>query len=79
MLVQVKAGEPVMSGMVNAVFYNKPPSKPKWVCIIFIVAGVAFSSARARNTWVVHRGVTDPEVKGSDVATWQMLLSAEYR
>jgi solute carrier family 35 protein E1 len=39
----VKAGEPVMSGMVNAVFYNKPPSKPKWVCIFFIVAGVAFS------------------------------------
>jgi solute carrier family 35 protein E1 len=39
----VKAGEPVMSGMVNAIFYAKAPSKAKWFCILFIVGGVAFS------------------------------------
>lgn len=42
----VKAGEPVMSAMVNTVFYNKAPSKAKMVCLVFIVAGVAFASLK---------------------------------
>jgi len=42
----VKAGEPVMSAFVNTVFYGKAPSKPKMVCLIFIVAGVAFASLK---------------------------------
>ena len=37
----VKAGEPVLSALVNTVFYGKPPSKAKFVCLFFIVAGVA--------------------------------------
>ncbi len=42
----VKAGEPVMSAMVNTFFYAKPPSRAKFVCLIFIVAGVAFASLK---------------------------------
>uniref|UniRef100_A0A7S3B470 Sugar phosphate transporter domain-containing protein n=1 Tax=Haptolina ericina TaxID=156174 RepID=A0A7S3B470_9EUKA len=42
----VKAGEPVLSAFVNTVFYGKPPSKAKFVCLIFIVAGVAFASLK---------------------------------
>lgn len=42
----VKAGEPVMSAGVNTVFYGKAPSKAKFVCLIFIVAGVAFASLK---------------------------------
>ena len=42
----VKAGEPVLSAFVNTVFYGKPPSAPKVVCLIFIVAGVAFASLK---------------------------------
>jgi len=42
----VKAGEPVLSALVNTVFYGKPPSKAKFVCLFFIVAGVAFASLK---------------------------------
>ena len=35
-----------MSAFVNTVFYGKAPSKPKMVCLIFIVAGVAFASLK---------------------------------
>merc|ERR1719409_1708228 len=42
----VKAGEPVLSALVNTVFYGKPPSKAKFVCLLFIVAGVAFASLK---------------------------------
>jgi len=42
----VKAGEPVLSALVNTVFYGKPPSTPKVVCLFFIVAGVAFASLK---------------------------------
>lgn len=42
----VKAGEPVMSAIVNTLFYNKAPSKAKMVCLVFIVAGVAFASLK---------------------------------
>jgi len=42
----VKAGEPVLSAAVNTVFYGKPPSKAKVVCLLFIVAGVAFASLK---------------------------------
>lgn len=42
----VKAGEPVMSALVNTVFYGKAPSKAKFVCLLFIVGGVAFASLK---------------------------------
>jgi len=42
----VKAGEPVMSAFVNTVFYGKAPSRAKVVCLLFIVAGVAFASLK---------------------------------
>jgi solute carrier family 35 protein E1 len=42
----VKAGEPVMSAGVNTVFYGKAPSRAKFVCLMFIVAGVAFASLK---------------------------------
>lgn len=42
----VKAGEPVMSALVNTIFYKKAPSAPKTVCLVFIVAGVAFASLK---------------------------------
>jgi len=42
----VKAGEPVLSAFVNTVFYGKPPSFAKVVCLFFIVAGVAFASLK---------------------------------
>ena len=42
----VKAGEPVLSAFVNTVFYGKPPSMAKVVCLFFIVAGVAFASLK---------------------------------
>ena len=31
----VKAGEPVMSALVNTIFYKKAPSAPKMVCLVF--------------------------------------------
>ncbi|KAH8056075.1 hypothetical protein JL722_7906 [Aureococcus anophagefferens] len=37
----VKAGEPVLSAIVNTIFYGKPPSLPKWCCLPIIVGGVA--------------------------------------
>ena len=46
----VKAGEPVMSALVNTFFYGKPPSPPKWVCLLFIVGGVAFASLKKDDT-----------------------------
>jgi solute carrier family 35 protein E1 len=42
----VKAGEPVLSAFVNTVFYGKPPSFAKVVCLFFIVAGVGFASLK---------------------------------
>ena len=42
----VKAGEPVLSAFVNTVFYGKPPSLAKVVCLFFIVAGVGFASLK---------------------------------
>jgi len=42
----VKAGEPVLSAVVNTVFYGKAPSRAKMVCLLFIVAGVAFASLK---------------------------------
>ena len=46
----VKAGEPVMSALVNTFFYGKPPSKAKFVCLLFIVGGVAFASLKKDDT-----------------------------
>ena len=46
----VKAGEPVMSALVNTFFYGKPPSKAKFVCLLFIVSGVAFASLKKDDT-----------------------------
>ena len=46
----VKAGEPVMSALVNTIFYKKAPSMAKSVCLIFIVAGVAFASLKKDET-----------------------------
>ena len=42
----VKAGEPVLSAFVNTVFYGKPPTLPKLVCLFFIVGGVGFASLK---------------------------------
>ena len=42
----VKAGEPVLSAVVNTIFYGKPPSLPKWCCLPIIVGGVAFASMK---------------------------------
>jgi len=42
----VKAGEPVLSALVNTVFYGKPPSIAKAFCLIPIVGGVAFASLK---------------------------------
>jgi solute carrier family 35 protein E1 len=42
----VKAGEPVMSAIVNTVFYGKAPSKAKMFCLLFIVGGVMFASLK---------------------------------
>jgi len=46
----VKAGEPVLSAFVNTVFYGKPPSMAKVVCLFFIVAGVGFASLKKAAT-----------------------------
>jgi len=42
----VKSGEPVLSALVNTVFYNKPPSTNKILCLPIIVGGVAFASLK---------------------------------
>ena len=42
----VKAGEPVLAALVNTVFYGKPPTFMKFVCLWFIVGGVAFASLK---------------------------------
>lgn len=42
----VKAGEPVLSALVNTVFYGKPPSFMKTLCLFPIVGGVAFASLK---------------------------------
>ena len=42
----VKAGEPVMSAFVSTVFYKKSESFGKLICLMFIVAGVAFASLK---------------------------------
>ena len=42
----VKAGEPVLSAIVNTIFYGKPPSNAKWGCLPIIVGGVAFASLK---------------------------------
>jgi solute carrier family 35 protein E1 len=42
----VKAGEPVLSALVNGIFYGKKESLAKLVCLVFIVGGVAFASLK---------------------------------
>merc|ERR1712203_1299266 len=42
----VKAGEPVLSALVNTFFYGKPPSIAKFICLLPIVGGVAFASLK---------------------------------
>jgi solute carrier family 35 protein E1 len=42
----VKSGEPVLSALVNTVFYGTPPSNPKIGCLPIIVGGVAFASLK---------------------------------
>merc|ERR1712060_953533 len=42
----VKAGEPVLSALVNTVFYGKAPSFAKTLCLFPIVGGVAFASLK---------------------------------
>jgi len=42
----VKAGEPVLSAMVNTIFYGKPPSMAKAFMLLPIVGGVAFASLK---------------------------------
>jgi len=42
----VKSGEPVLSALVNTVFYGKPPSSAKVACLPIIVGGVAFASLK---------------------------------
>ena len=42
----VKAGEPVLSAIVNTIFYGKSPSNAKWGCLPIIVGGVAFASLK---------------------------------
>ena len=42
----VKAGEPVLSAIVNTIFYKSPPSFAKWCCLPIIVGGVAFASMK---------------------------------
>jgi solute carrier family 35 protein E1 len=42
----VKSGEPVLAALVNTVFYGKPPSTYKIMCLPIIVGGVAFASLK---------------------------------
>jgi len=42
----VKAGEPVISAVVNTIFYGKPPTMLKAFCLPIIVGGVAFASLK---------------------------------
>jgi len=42
----VKAGEPVLSAVVNTIFYGKPPSVAKAIMLLPIVGGVAFASLK---------------------------------
>jgi len=42
----VKSGEPVLAALVNTVFYGKPPTFNKIMCLPIIVGGVAFASLK---------------------------------
>ena len=42
----VKAGEPVVSAIVNTIFYGKPPTMLKALCLPIIVGGVGFASLK---------------------------------
>lgn len=42
----VKSGEPVLAAVVNTIFYGKPPSSKKIMCLPIIVGGVAFASLK---------------------------------
>jgi len=42
----VKAGEPVLSAIVNTIVYGKAPSFLKWCCLPVIVGGVGFASMK---------------------------------
>lgn len=42
----VKSGEPVLAAIVNTIFYGKPPSFNKVMCLPIIVGGVAFASLK---------------------------------
>jgi len=46
----VKAGEPVLAALVNAIFYRKPPTFLKFLCLFPIVGGVAFASLKKDET-----------------------------
>jgi len=46
----VKSGEPVLSALVNTVFYGKPPSNGQVGCLPVIVGGVAFASLKKSAT-----------------------------
>lgn len=46
----VKAGEPVLAAAVNTFFYNHPPTFKKFICLWFIVGGVAFASLKKSAT-----------------------------
>ena len=42
----VKAGEPVVSAIVNTIFYGKAPTLTKALCLPIIVGGVGFASLK---------------------------------
>jgi len=42
----VKAGEPVVSAVVNGIFYGKTPGVKEFVCLPVIVGGVGFASLK---------------------------------
>lgn len=42
----VKSGEPVLAAVVNTIFYGKPPTFKKLMCLPVIVGGVAFASLK---------------------------------
>mmetsp|Transcript_10641 Transcript_10641/g.35213 ORF Transcript_10641/g.35213 Transcript_10641/m.35213 type:complete len:424 (-) Transcript_10641:1473-2744(-) len=46
----VKAGEPVLSALVNTLFYGSPPTLAKACCLPVIVGGVAFASLKTDPT-----------------------------
>lgn len=56
----VKSGEPVLAAVVNTIFYSKPPTTNKLLCLPIIVGGVAFASLK--------KGATGYELKFDQTA-----------